>query len=79
MALGHGAPKLDKGTTQFTVDSGDNAANIPGGVDFKLLLIRLSPEFRYERWGSDSHSVLRNVSLPPSNLNQVEFLVGLSF
>jgi hypothetical protein len=52
---------------------------IGGGVDFKLLLIRLSPEFRYERWGSDSHSVLRNVSLPPSNLNQVEFLVGLSF
>lgn len=36
VALGHGAPKLDKGTTRFTVDSGDNAANIQGGVDFKL-------------------------------------------
>lgn len=36
VALGHGAPKLDKSTTQFTVDSGDNAANIQGGVDFKL-------------------------------------------
>jgi hypothetical protein len=36
VALGHEAPKLDKGTTRFTVDSGDNAANIQGGVDFKL-------------------------------------------
>jgi hypothetical protein len=36
VALGHGAPKLDKSMTQFTVDSGDNAANIQGGVDFKL-------------------------------------------
>jgi hypothetical protein len=30
VALGHGAPKLNKGTTRFTVDSGDNAANIQG-------------------------------------------------
>lgn len=49
------------------------------GVDFKLLLIRLSPELRYSRWGHDSPSPLRNVSLPPSNQNQVEFLIGLSF
>jgi hypothetical protein len=36
VALGNGAPKLDKSVTQFTVGSGDNAANIQGGVDFKL-------------------------------------------
>src|SRR5579871_3248738 len=50
-----------------------------GGLDFKLLLIRISPELRYEHWGHDSTSPLRNVSLPSSNQNQVEFLVGLSF
>jgi hypothetical protein len=36
VALHDPAPKLDKSTTQFTVGSGDNAANIQGGVDFKL-------------------------------------------
>jgi Outer membrane protein beta-barrel domain len=49
------------------------------GVDFKLPLVRIGPELRYSRWGSDSASALLNVSLPPSNQNQVEFLIGLSF
>jgi hypothetical protein len=50
-----------------------------GGVDFKLLLVRISPEIRYSHWGHDSASPLLNVSLPPSNQNQAEFLIGLSF
>ncbi|HEV8039439.1 MAG TPA: porin family protein [Bryobacteraceae bacterium] len=49
------------------------------GVDVKLLLVRIAPELRYSHWGSDSASPLLNVSLPPSNKNQVEFLIGLSF
>jgi hypothetical protein len=49
------------------------------GVDIKLLLVRIAPELRYSHWGSDSASALVNVSLPPSNTNQVEFLIGLSF
>lgn len=49
------------------------------GVDFKLLLVRITPELRYSHWGSDSASPLRNISLPPSNQNQAEFLIGLSF
>lgn len=49
------------------------------GVDFKLLLVRIGPELRYSHWGQDSASPLRKVSLPPSNQNQVEFLIGLSF
>jgi hypothetical protein len=49
------------------------------GVDFKLLLVRISPELRYSHWAQDSSSPLRNVSLPPSNQNQAEFLIGLSF
>jgi hypothetical protein len=49
------------------------------GVDFKLPLVRIGPELRYSHWGSDSASPALNVSLPPSNKNQVEFLIGLSF
>jgi hypothetical protein len=49
------------------------------GVDFKLPLVRIGPELRYSHWGSDSASPAVNVSLPPSNKNQVEFLIGLSF
>jgi hypothetical protein len=49
------------------------------GVDFKLLLVRIGPELRYSHWGHDSASPLRNLSLPASNQNQAEFLIGLSF
>ena len=49
------------------------------GVDFKLLLVRIGPELRFSRWGHDSASPLRNLSLPHSNQNQAEFLIGLSF
>jgi hypothetical protein len=52
---------------------------VGAGVDFKLLQLRIAPELRYSRWGSDTASSLRNVSLPPSNQNQAEFLIGLSF
>ena len=36
VGLGHGAPHLDKSMTGFTVPAGDDAANIVGGIDFKL-------------------------------------------
>jgi hypothetical protein len=52
---------------------------VGAGVDFKLPLVRIGPELRYSHWGSDSASPALNVTLPPSNKNQVEFLVGLSF
>lgn len=48
-----------------------------GGIDLKLLLIRITPEIRFSRWGSDAARSL--VASPPSNLNQAEFLIGLSF
>jgi hypothetical protein len=47
------------------------------GVDIRALILRLSPEFRYTRWASDSSGGLANAAA--SNQNQVEFLVGLSF
>jgi hypothetical protein len=48
-----------------------------GGVEAKALIIRLSPELRYTRWGSDSFS--NPAFSPRSGQNQIEFLVGLSF
>jgi hypothetical protein len=48
------------------------------GVDFHLIVLHLSPEFRYTRWGSDSAPTFATTYIS-SNQNQVEFLVGLSF
>jgi hypothetical protein len=50
---------------------------IGGGVELKLLVLKLSPEIRFSRWGSDAPTSIINA--PPSNLNQAEFLIGLSF
>jgi len=47
------------------------------GVEVKLLRLRVTPELRYTRWGSD-HIV--PFSLPfQSNQNQAEFLAGFTF
>lgn len=47
------------------------------GIELKALLVRISPEIRYIRWGS--FSVVRNgVTLAPND-NQAQFLIGLSF
>lgn len=48
------------------------------GVELNALLLRVAPEFRYTHWGSDS-TPNPGVIHAPSNQNQVEFLVGLSF
>ena len=48
-----------------------------GGIDLKLLLVRITPEIRFSRWGSDA--TIPNVIAAPSQLNQGEFLIGISF
>jgi hypothetical protein len=48
------------------------------GVEAHVLFIRVSPEFRYTHWGSDSNGSSSAFN-PNSHSNQVEFLVGLSF
>ena len=48
-----------------------------GGVDVKVLLIHISPEVRYTRWGS-AHFV-DPIRLISSKQNQAEFLVGITF
>ena len=48
------------------------------GVDIKALLLHISPEIRYTRWGADTIPV--GATAPPySNKNQVELLVGIGF
>jgi len=47
------------------------------GVSVKVLLIRISPEIRYTRWGA-KHFLDPNGGLS-SNQNQAEFLVGITF
>jgi len=54
----------------------DHGFTLGGGVDIKLLILRISPEIRYARWGQDA---VGNSIPYPSNVNQAEFLVGLSF
>ena len=48
-----------------------------GGIDLKLLLVRITPELRFSRWGGDSD--IPNLIAAPSQLNQAEFLIGISF
>ena len=49
-----------------------------GGVTFKFGWVRISPEFRYTRWGSEAfRDPVRG--LLNSNRNQGDFLLGLTF
>jgi hypothetical protein len=86
-------PYIDAGPSFRTTTSGtrylsNHGIAVGGGLDIKALFLHVSPEIRYTRWGSDSsHGSIpagsSRLSFGPgyaqSNLNQVEFLVGLSF
>ncbi len=50
---------------------------IGAGIDVHVLLIHISPEVRYTRWGAE-HFLSSNGGLS-SNQNQAEFLVGITF
>jgi hypothetical protein len=49
---------------------------VGGGVDLKIPIVRISPEFRYIHWAADTHNA-SNIGFP-SKQDQVEFLVGFS-
>jgi hypothetical protein len=51
---------------------------LAGGLDFKLKIIRISPEIRYTHWGGDSASAAPAATVS-SNQNQAALLVGISF
>ena len=48
------------------------------GVEGRFGPIRIVPGVRYTRWGADSNANLAPF-IPQSNINQAEFLVGLTF
>lgn len=50
-----------------------------GGVEVQALKLRIAPEVRYTHWGSDSPPPINASFFAPSNQNQAEFLVSLSF
>jgi len=49
------------------------------GIEFKLSKLRIEPELRYTRWGADAPETTTGSNLAPSNVNQVQFLIGLAF
>jgi len=62
--------------------------SLGGGIEVKILRLRIAPVLRYTHWGSDSTvtgiictgpCVTIPTTAPASNQNQAEFLVGLSF
>ena len=61
--------ELSKSTTRGFV--------MGGGIDVKVLILHVSPEVRFTRWG-DKHFI-DPVGLLHSNLSQAEFLVGFTF
>lgn len=49
-----------------------------GGIELKLGIVRVTPEFRYTRWGSENfHDPV--ASLLRTNKNQGDFILGLTF
>lgn len=66
------ASELQKNTTMGFV--------LGGGVDIHAVFLHISPELRYTRWSSTQVSASSSsVDLLHSNLNQAEFLVGITF
>ncbi len=72
-------PFVDAGVTyrNFSASVPANKAGftIGGGITLKLLFLRLSPEFRYTHWGTNT-SIGQIVS---GAGNQADFLVGFTF
>jgi hypothetical protein len=49
------------------------------GVELKISKLRIAPEIRYTRWGSDNKATVGTLVSIVSNTNEGEFLVGISF
>lgn len=49
-----------------------------GGLDFGIKRLHITPELRYTRWGTESFRTAAS-SLLRSNLNQMDFLLGITF
>lgn len=72
-------PYVEAGPSFRHVSAGyfSNAGFVLGaGLEIKIARIRIEPDLRYTRWGADSETALAHL---PTQLNQAEFLVGLTF
>jgi hypothetical protein len=49
------------------------------GLELKISKLRIAPEVRYTRWGSDNKVTVGNLISIATNSNEGEFLVGISF
>ncbi len=49
------------------------------GFELKLIRVRISPDIRYTHYGSDAKAASLVNFIAKSNVNQAEFLIGLSF
>lgn len=77
-------PFVEAGPSFRTVGSGlswlsGKGFALGGGVELKVLKLRIAPELRYTHWGSDNVPPPDVGSFAPSQQNQGEFLVGFSF
>lgn len=50
---------------------------VGGGVEIKMGHLRIEPDVRYIRWGSDS--LVNGQNFAPSNVNQAQFSVGITY
>ncbi len=48
------------------------------GIDIHAIILHITPELRYTRWGSGSAAAANPLTLLQANQNQFEFLVGIS-
>jgi hypothetical protein len=48
-------------------------------VELKALLLKITPEIRYTRWGTTQFNSVISGGTLRSNVNQAEFLVGITF
>ena len=63
----------------FTRHSSAAGIAVGAGVDFHALILHITPEFRYTRWGSENYYLPTSTASLASSQNQAEFLVGFTF
>ncbi|MEQ1948904.1 MAG: hypothetical protein ABL995_17060 [Bryobacteraceae bacterium] len=77
-------PLLEAGPSFRTTGSqlnwfSNRGLTLGGGIEVKIGRLRFGPELRFTRWGSDAAASLGVLFNPPSQKNQAEFLLGISF
>jgi len=71
-------PSYLTGNQNGSVDTNNTGFVFGGGVEIKVLFLRIAPEIRFTRWGSDNF-VGSLSTIFKTNQNQGQFLVGLYF